>query len=530
MLYIPHVLSLLLVVKACSCAHVATVVKFRVASEWTHDVRKVGDMPNMNSCSVFAVIKSDGSLAMALTWQKLLGEVQGLHDFVEAQKTIMDKPNLEKLMQAHVDQISARSSVSCSAEDAKLFTSLVSKGPWTEAQKQRLAEWCSKMLLESSPTARKGNSRRPGQVATSFAQYFSGKDVDILGSDATLALKVDCITTRMKRVGLHLPTEQSWRPIMQAAQVAGMDVGNEKNQVDLIKDLKAALHKKKDLVETHLVEFPSRPQELAWFAAAYDEADGPRALDEREVISKDMTLRGSKKAARAPSSSNPKSQTLQLVPNEDAEIQHLRRMGMAMQWAFGMMQSEHPDALGSAPGFRSMGPAKRQKALTMGDAPSAAGPPVPAVQTLALKDVEANAAAAKDDAAPSAAGGAEPAVTKQVEAQDALLETPAVLLTGPEHDETHALKRPAASCEAVKPHAPIKKKPAAAQKVVAKAGSKSVAPKKGAKPKTIVNCKKGWVMEIRERESGQKDKHYKSPDGTMYRILSDAVKNGFPGQ
>ena len=317
---------------------------------------------------------------------------------------------------------------------------------------------------------------------------------------------------------------------MQAAQVAGMDVGNDKNQVDLIKDLKASLHKKKDIVETHLVEFPSRPQELAWFAAAYDEADGPRAVDEREVISKDMTLRGSKKAARAPSSSNPKSQTLQLVPNEDAEIQHLRRMGMAMQWAFGMMQSEHPDALGSAPGFRSMGPAKRQKALTMGDAPSAAGPPVPAVQTLALKDVEANAAAAKDDAAPSAAGGAEPAVTKQVEAQDALLETPAVLLTPPEDDKTTALKRPAASSESVKQHAPIKKKPAAAQKVVAKAGSKSGAPKKGAKPKTIVNCKKGWVMEIRQRDSGQKDKHYKSPDGTMYRILSDAVKNGFPGQ
>ena len=152
------------------------------------------------------------------------------------------------------------------------------------------------------------------------------------------------------------------------------------------------------------------------------------------------------------------------------------------------------------------------------------------MQTLALKDVEANAAAAKDDAALSAAGGAEPAVTKQVEAQDALLETPAVLLTAPEDDKTPALKRPAASSESVKPHAPIKKKPAAAQKVVAKAGSKSVAPKKGAKPKTIVNCKKGWVMEIRQRDSGQKDKHYKSPDGTMYRIRSDAVKNGFPGQ
>ena len=81
------------------------------------------------------------------------------------------------------------------------------------------------------------------------------------------------------------------------------------------------------------------------------------------------------------------------------------------------------------------------------------------------------------------------------------------------------------------------KKLSAAPKVVAKAGRKNVAPKKGigkgkqgTKPKTVVKCKNGWVMEIREGESRQKDKHYKSPDGTMYRIYGDAVKHGFKGQ
>ena len=508
---------------ACGLGHVATLAKCLGASEWTHGVSSVkhikhehvqcGSMSRMQFLSVDRIHPGRDCCfwrAMAQTWPKLLTDVQGLHDFVEAQKAIIDKQNLEKLMQSHVDQISGRSSVSCSAEDAKLFTSLVSKGPWTDAQKQRLGEWCSNMLLQSSPSTNKKGNRRLGQVAKSFAQYFSGKDVEILGSDATLALKVDCITTRMKRVGLHLPVEQSWRQVMQAAQAAGMDVGNEKNQLDLIKDLKVNLHKKKDLVEVHLVEFPSRPQELAWFAEAYDEADGPQALDEREVMAKDMTLWGSKKAAKS-AASNPKTQTLQLVTDEDAEMQSLRRMGMAMQWAFMAMQSENPDALGSAPGFRNTGPAKRQKALTMGDAASTAAVP-PAVAPLALKDAEPQEGDAKTDAAPSAAGGAVPEKTSGAAA--VLLETPQP------DDKGLMLKRPAASSEPA--GAPIMKKPAAAPKVFAKAGAKSCAQKEASKkgphvlkPKTTVKCKKGWVMEIRERESGQKDKHYKSPDGTM---------------
>ena len=174
---------------------------------------------NMSFMQLFPWIESDVTLAglkrclaqsaMSQTWQKLLTEVQGLHDFVEAQKAIMAKQNIEKLMQSHVDQISARAG--------------------------------SQIV----------------HCPTSFAHFFSGKDVDILASDATLAVKIDCITTRMKRIGLHLPTEQTWRPIMQAAQTAGMEVGNEKNQVDFIRDLKACLHKKKDRVESHLIEFPS---------------------------------------------------------------------------------------------------------------------------------------------------------------------------------------------------------------------------------------------------------------------------------
>ena len=37
-------------------------------------------------------------------------------------------------------------------------------------------------------------------------------------------------------------------------------------------------------------------------------------------------------------------------------------------------------------------------------------------------------------------------------------------------------------------------------------------------------------MEIRVRESGQKDKHFRSPSGQMFRIQAEAVAAGFPGR
>ena len=89
------------------------------------------------------------------------------------------------------------------------------------------------------------------------------------------------------------------------------------------------------------------------------------------------------------------------------------------------------------------------------------------------------------------------------------------------------MKKPAA--KAAVPKSVAKSAPkvkASAKKTVGKAAAKS----KTAKDTTTIKCGKGWIVEIRHRESGQKDKHYRSPDGTWYRIFKDAAKAGFPGE
>ena len=70
---------------------------------------------------------------------------------------------------------------------------------------------------------------------------------------------------RLVKIGLHLPHESSWRVVLQAAQVAGLDVGDARAQLNVVKELKRLVHKKPVLVQTHLVTFPPKPSELPWF-------------------------------------------------------------------------------------------------------------------------------------------------------------------------------------------------------------------------------------------------------------------------
>ena len=43
--------------------------------------------------------------------------------------------------------------------------------------------------------------------------------------------------------------------VLQAAQVAGLDVGDARAQLNVVKELKRLVHKKPVLVQTHLVTF-----------------------------------------------------------------------------------------------------------------------------------------------------------------------------------------------------------------------------------------------------------------------------------
>ena len=104
-----------------------------------------------------------------------------------------------------------------------------------------------------------------------------------------------------------------------------------------------------------------------------------------------------------------------------------------------------------------------------------------------------------------------------------MLELPPPRNKGTGSEQENVMKKPAA--KAAVPKSVAKSAP----KVKASA-KKTAAKTRTAKDTTTIKCGKGWLVEVRARESGQKDKHYQSPDGKWYRILGHATKAGFPGE
>lgn len=260
------------------------------------------------------------------------------------------------------------------------------------------------------------------------------------------------LVTRMKRVGLHLPEESAWRPIMQAASVAGLDIGNS---VKTVQQAKEMLHKKKDIMCTHLVSFPADPEDLPWFEEAYGD-DLPKRLAETQAISTDVKLRKDKSSSKSSSSLvNPKAIDLDMGTSAEEEMRRLRmmfQMGMQMMWGV----SANPSASGSAgPDWMNMGPpTKKAKALPPGpaDQPDAAAAAAqPAIADCPSKAAEPTAAAA------ATTKEAEPSAPKH----SVLLGTDG--LEEPEDESPeNSLKKPAAAAAKAKGGGKaVKKRPAA---------------------------------------------------------------------
>ena len=128
---------------------------------------------------------------MATTWDAFLSEIAQVQVFLDNQKKVVDKKSLAECMAAHVKQITSRSNLITTAEGATKFSDLISTGPWTDDQKVQLGTWASEILLQSSPGGQ--SKKRESQVVTTFHQYFSKHDVEVLSSAQTvLQLKLQC--------------------------------------------------------------------------------------------------------------------------------------------------------------------------------------------------------------------------------------------------------------------------------------------------------------------------------------------------
>lgn len=77
-----------------------------------------------------------------------------------------------------------------------------------------------------------------------FTPFWSVKGAEELGGHDPNTLKVDRIAYRLYKIGMHLPSEQTWRVVFRSAKLLGLGV-NEGNQHDLLDKCKEALAKRR---------------------------------------------------------------------------------------------------------------------------------------------------------------------------------------------------------------------------------------------------------------------------------------------
>ena len=329
------------------------------------------------------------------------------------------------------------------------------------------------------------------------------------------------IATRMQRVGLHLPFERCWGPIVKAAAACGLEVRDHMDSLHIVRDLKTRLKDKHVIVDTHLTEFPDDPRRLEWFATAYAADDQPTSVQEAEIMKQSVSLRSSSKACKDSATTQvsvvDKRSSMPSMPFMPSMEQYWSCMQMHMQQMMGV----HPFASGSA-----QRPAKRLRAIE--DAPAVeAQPAAPTGEGVEKEDVDEKGEEAKNDVVKEEGGEPSHAVLLDMPRIPPVMKKPSKAVTPVTPKATAKAGAKAGAKVGAKPAAKAGAK--ACAKAGAKAGAKPGA-KVGAKAKTT-NCKTtklpgGWTMETRIRPTGQKDKHYRSPGGQWFRIFGDAVNAG----
>ena len=122
-----------------------------------------------------------------------------------------------------------------------------------------------------------------------------------------MVAKIDCICTRMLRIGLHCPAETCWQKVVAVAQGAGLGLPTTPMEINNgLKELKRVLKGKTKMVEkpaVHLVSFPQLPSGLPKEIAdkAYDDHDPPCGLDTAVSDLQTVPLRMSNKLIRGES-------------------------------------------------------------------------------------------------------------------------------------------------------------------------------------------------------------------------------------
>ena len=293
------------------------------------------------------------------------------------------------------------------------------------------------------------------------------------------------------------------------------------------------------------MDFPMDPHELPNFAAIYKD-DEPVELDETIVLQQRApALRKSNKTIRPSTVAQAVVPAASAVPNElSGWMQQMMMFSQFMQ-----QQQQQAQQQGGHEVVHLLQPrgAKRQKALMPPDAsdtptapaaPPAAQPaasPAPPAASAALPAASAAPPAAPIAAPPTPPPAAAPLLDlpplepDELEVQtdghiDTVAKRPSMKPSSSSNPKAHA-KAGAKTSAKAGAKACVK----ASAKAGAKAGAKAKAKASGS-VKPVVERQKykgGWVVEVKLRPTGQKDKSYIGPNGKVYRMQHEAESAGF---
>ena len=456
------------------------------------------------------------------TFENVLRSVEAVGAFLQQQRADLDERAFLEVKKTQAGQVVAeiRGCAGLTAEQATQLGEALRTGPWSGEDRALFAGSLSDVLANRGPAG--GVVRRKSQQVTSFAAYFSGKDLAVLADNTvSIHVKADQIATRMVRVQLWLPAESAYKEVIKTAMAAGLQLDTVKAKVSFKETLKNLLQSKTKNFSRKMSlpnPLPEKPEQLpdAVFQQAYASDDPPHALAELQCLTQSMTLRKSSSAYKAeaepsnamvkPTKANP------AVANADA----MQLMGQAfMQICSTFMQTNSDPTASSSQA--SVAEVLKNFKLLNAKKPRTSMTPTPTekdsqehaedddTERLALTESQSPAekpAAALFTPPPPLPAPVEPA-------QEPLdPEHAAMLLEGAISNRAEA---------AADERTETFKKPAAAGKGRGKGMKRP--------------CSASWRVERIVRgtgkSKGQTDTYYHSPDGRRYRTLAEAQSNGY---
>ena len=234
------------------------------------------------------------------------------------------------------------------------------QGPWTETQSQRFSEAVAAIVSNQSNAA---TDKRGMQHLSSFEQFLSVKDFEILRGQCNNTMKLECLASRCCRLRLVCPSEPSVRAILAAGVAAGANLGSPSESYAHSVTFKKILKQKAKQVARngiHLLHYPGSMEELPaeLRTQAYDADDPacpPQSLSPADVhkASGQLVIRGSDKRVKNSGTggfmqgmqqtwSNPMGMGSMPDPSSSMTMMGWLRGMQCMQQ---MMQAPNPDQL-----------------------------------------------------------------------------------------------------------------------------------------------------------------------------------------